>query len=317
MNLHIRRHIFPVLLAGILSVCCSGKDNEFAVRNTENITRIELSDSNNHTVLSKSETGEWLVSSFRANMQNILNLKKILTDIEVRYPLPKMYGFTYSGEKISDGGILIKIFEGKKAVKSYYLLFTDEENAEIIGLMKGKQKPYVLELPGLDVNLGDYIVAESAFWENNILFSYHPGQIKSITVENKKNPDASFSVRITDTVSLFDMDGKSYPFDRFRMDAYLSYFNDISFDSNLDITDGEKQKITSTPPLYIMTVESDTDSLTCYVNPVSDNNFDDYGNPLVYNRDFFYLTVPQKNLFAKAVWLKFDILLEELNYFRN
>jgi hypothetical protein len=83
----------------------------------------------------------------------------------------------------------------------------------------------------------------------------------------------------------------------------------------LNITDEEKQKISSAKPLYIMTIESDTDSLTCYINPISDNGIDDYGNPLVYNRDFFYLFVPQKNLFAKAEWLKFDILLEELDSF--
>jgi hypothetical protein len=317
MNLNIQNHIFLLLMTSMLSVCCSGGEKRFAVRNAENITRIELSDSSNHTILSKSETGEWLVSSFRANMQNILNLKKILADVEVRYPLPKMYESTYPVKKISDEGILIKIFEGKKVSKSYYLLFTDNENTETIGLIEGKQKPYILELPGLDVNLYDYIVAEPVFWENNILFAYHPGEIRRITVENKENPDASYIIGINDTISLFDMEGKSYRFDKFKMDAYLSYFNNISFGSNLNIPEREKEKIASTTPLYVLTVESDTDSLTCWICPISDNKLDDYGNRLVYNRDFFYLIVPQRNLFAKAAWLNFDILLEELNYFRN
>jgi hypothetical protein len=228
-----------------------------------------------------------------------------------------MYDSVYSPKKIIDEGILIKVFKEKKTVKNYYLLITGEENAEVIGLTDTKHKPYVLELPGREIDFGDYIVMESAFWENNILFSCNAGEIKYLKIENTETPNSSFSIRITDGIFLFDTNGKNIPFNKSKMDAYLSYFNNISFDSNLDIPDNEKQKIRSTKPLYIMTVESDSDSLTCYINPISDNNSDDYGNPLVYDRDYFYLVVPQKNLFAKAGWLKFDILLEEPDYFRD
>jgi hypothetical protein len=317
MNLTVGRYILVILLGNVFLVCCNNSDNNFAVRNMENITRIELSDGNNHVILTKTEKEQWLVSSFKANMQKISNLKKILSDIEVRYPLPKMYDSMYSDRIISNEGILIKAFEGKKSVKSYYLLATGDENAEVIGLMEGKQKAYVLELPDLNIDFSDYIVTESSFWENNILFSYNSSQIKYIKIENNEEPNASFSIKITDTISLFDVTGKNTPFDKFKIDAYLSYFNNISFDSNLNITDEEKQKITSTCPMYVMTIESDAGVLTCYISSISDNNFDDYGNPIVYNRDFFYLRAPEKNLFAKASWLEFDILLEEMDYFRN
>jgi hypothetical protein len=317
MSLHIAKYIVTILSGCTIFVCCGDSGSSFAVRNIENVTRIELSDSNNHIVLSKTGENEWFVSSFKANMLNILNLKVILSDIAVRYPLPKMYDSTHSNRRIIDEGILVKVFEGKKIVKSYYLLITNAEDAEIIGLTDEKQKPYTLELPGRDIDFGDHIVTESAFWENNVLFSYNAGQIKYLKIENRETPNASFSIEITDSIYLFDANGKNHPFNKFKMDAYLSYFNNVSFESNLNITDDEKQKISSTEPLYIMTITSVTDSLTCFINPISDNNSDDYGNPLVYNRDFFYLIVPQKNLFAKAAWLKFDILLEEISYFRD
>ncbi|MDR2026467.1 MAG: hypothetical protein LBQ01_02785, partial [Prevotellaceae bacterium] len=318
MNLCFMKHVFIILSGCAVFISCNGSGRNFAVRDMENITGIELSDKENHTVLSKTGQNEWRVASFRANMQNILNLKKILSELEVRYPLPKMYDSMYSSKIITDEGISIKVFEGKKAVKSYYLLFTGEENVEVIGLMNEKRNPYVMELPGMDIDFSDYIVTESAFWENNILFSYSREQIKYLKIENMEDPDNSFSIEKTaDSISLFDRNGKNIPFNRFKMDTYLSYFDNISFDQNLNIRDEEKQKIISTAPLYIMTVKSDTDSLTCFINPISDDNSDDYGNPLVYSRDFFYLTVPQKNLFAKASWLKFDILLEDLSYLRN
>jgi hypothetical protein len=298
-------------------ICCNNSGSNFAVQDIENITRIELNDKDNHIVLSKTEKNEWLVDSFKANMQNILNLKKILSAIEIRYPLPKMYDSVYPPKKITDEGILIKAFERGKIVKSYYLLFTDKKNAEVIGLMNEKQKSFVMELSDMNIDFSNYIVTESAFWENNILFSYNREQIKYLKIENREDPNNSFSIIVADSISLFDINGENIPFNKSKTDTYLSYFNNISFDYNLNIQDDEKQKIISSEPLYIMTIKTDKDSLTCFINPISDNSSDDYGKSLVYNRDFFYLIVPQKNLFAKDGWLKFDILLEDLSYFRD
>ncbi|MDR1169534.1 MAG: hypothetical protein LBK97_01705 [Prevotellaceae bacterium] len=317
MNLRTIKYIVAILSGCAATVGCIDSGSNFAVQDIENISRIELSDRNDRIVLSKTGDGEWLASSFKANMQNVSNLMTILSGIEVRYPLPKMYDSAYPCKKIIDEGILVKAFKGKKTVKSYYLLTTGEDNVEAIGLTDEKQKPYVLELPGRDIEFGDYIVMEPSFWENNILFSLNAGQIKYLKIENMETPCSSFSIKVADSIFLYDMQGKNILFNRFKMEAYLSYFNSISFDSNLNIPDDEKQQIRSTAPLYVMTVESDTDSLTCYINPIADSRSDDYGNPLVYDRDFFYLIVPQKNLFAKACWLKFDILLEEPGYFQD
>jgi hypothetical protein len=317
MNLNLTKHAVAILLGSAMTVSCNTSDSNFAVPDIENISRIELSDKNNYIVLSKNENDEWLNSSFKANMPNILNLKKILSDIEIRYPLPKTFDSVYSIKKIMDEGILIKAFNGKKITKSYHLLFTGDENATTVGLMSGKQKPYIVELPGMDIDFSDYIVMESAFWENNILFSSNQGQIKYLKIENIEDPQNSFSIKMTDSISLFDINGTNIPFNKSGMEQYLSYFNNISFEHNLNIQEEEKQKIISSPPLYIMTVKREADSATCFITPISDKGFDDYGNPLVYCRDYFYLIVPQKNLFAKARWLKFDILLEDLNCLRD
>jgi hypothetical protein len=303
------------LFGSAVFISCDNSGSNFAVKDIENITRIELSDRDNQLILSKTEDVQWLVSSFPANMRNISNLKKILADIEVQYPLPKMYNSAYSNEKITSEGIYIKAFKGKNVMKSYYLLFTDTEGVETIGLMEGSQKPFVLKLPGQDIDFSDYIVAEQGFWENNILFSFKPGEIKYIKIDNKEDPNNSFSVKIADSISLFDTNGKDITFDKNKMSAYLSYFGNISFDSNLNISEDEKQKIISIEPLYTITIESSTENTVCYIIPIIDNNIDDYGNSLVYNRDFFNIVIPQKNIFAKARWLEFDILLEELNYF--
>ncbi|MDR3245438.1 MAG: hypothetical protein LBT50_03295 [Prevotellaceae bacterium] len=316
MNLYAGKYIsLCLLLLSALFNCCNNPGNNFATRNIENITRIELSDKNNRIVLSKTEKEQWFVASFKANMRNIENLKKILSGVEVQYPLPKMYESDYSNKKIKDEGIRIDLFKGKDLEQSYYLLFTDDDDAGTIGLKAGKQQSFVMELPGQDIDFSDYIVVEQAFWENNVLFSFSQGQIKYLKVEDHENQDNSFSIENGDSISLFDVNGKNIPFDKSKMNTYLSYFNNISFDSNLNITDDEKQKIASTKPLYTMTIESEAERLTCHINPVSDNNSDDYGNPLVYNRDFFNLVIPEKKLFAKARWLEFDILFEELSYF--
>jgi hypothetical protein len=291
-----------------------GSDNNFAISNIEDVTRIELSDKDNQVILTKAAEGQWFISSFKANMRNISNLKKIISALEVKYPLPKMYDSVYSINNILNNGLAVKIFQNKNILKNYHLLFSDSIGA--IGLIDGKKKSYVLELQGYNIDLNDYFSVKQVFWENNILFTLDSKQIKSIQVEHTDNPNNSFIIeKNNDSISLFDKNKDTVKFNTSKMAQYLSYFRNVSFENNLNISDEEKQKILSIKPLYMLTIESVNETLTYLIIPIENNQLDDYGNPLVYDRDFFNIVVPQKELFARVKWLEFDILLEDLSYF--
>lgn len=288
-------------------------DNNFAVNNTDDITRIELENNSEQVILTKTENGKWLVSAFNANMSNIANLKTILSDIEVEYPLPKIYEPVYTSEKITGEGISLKIYKDKNIIKSYSLLF---DSIGTIGVMGNKGKPYVVDLPGRDIDLEDYIVIDPVFWENNVVFSFLPEQIKHIKLDDKETPENSYVIEWGESPALYSTDNNRLPSDSLKIKQYISYFNNVSFYNNLSITDNDKQTLLSAEPLYVLTIGTEKENLTCRIVPIPDNGADDYNNPLVYNRDFFNLIIPERGLFAKAQWLAFDILIEEISYFK-
>jgi len=147
-----------------------------------------------------------------------------------------------------------------------------------------------------------------------VVFSFYPEEIKQIKLEDNLNTDNSYVIKKDSaTIKLYDLDKREYAFDSLKMNQYITYFSNVSFDRNLN--ENEKQDITLANPLYVLSVETKNGKLDCYILPIEDNGTDGYGNPVVYNRDFFTLVIPEKNIYAKAKWISFDILLEELKYF--
>jgi len=288
-------------------------DNNFALTgvNIENITTIELADINNQVVLTNSNNA-WLVSSFKANEQNVSNLKNILLELETQYPLPNIYKSDYPNSRIINEGIHIKVYTGKAIVKDFYMYHTDSIGT--IGLLGEKKQPYILGFPRQDIDIADYIVTEPTFWENNIITLFNSGKINQIKVDNHSDPNNSFTLKL-DSIVLFDLHGNIVEADKLRVEQYVSYFNTVSFEHNLSAT--EKQELAVTEPLYTLSINTKHDTLTCHIIPIKDNRNDNYGNPLVYNRDFFNFVVQERDLYVRARWLKFDILFEDLDYLRK
>jgi hypothetical protein len=280
----------------------------------ENITGIELSDSANSTMLTKTGKG-WLVASFKANTPRIEILKRLLSTVEAAYPLPATCDSLYAADMATKYGIAVSLFKNSKVVKAYTVFLLDDNR--VAGLIRGAKHGYILEFNSTQTNVADYFVAEQSFWESNILFALKPQQIKAIKVEHTADYAASFSIdRTDDTLRLFDAEHRRLDFDTDRIRQYLNYFGDVSFDVALDLSDSAKQSLAATVPAYRLTVVSASDSANFNFYAIPDTAADDYGKPLGYNRDFFILTSPCKKLYARAAWLEFDILLENAQYFR-
>ena len=291
-------------------LCCGSPYDRFAIDNVETITRIELTGNSQQTTLVKMDENDWRIESYKASMRKIANLKTVLAELEVQYPLPKIYENVYSPEKIRQG-IQIKAYRGKRTVKDYYLLFADTLGAT--GMLNGSNKVFIVDFPVPEINIKEYIVTDPIFWENNLAFSIMPEQILSVKVENGDEPENSFTIRKNgDSILLFDRAGNRRPCNTAKAEQYLSYFGKVSYEHSLNIDETEKNGITAAKPMYILNIETIDGNIVCNIYPIADNGKDDYGQPLVYNRDFFTLVVPQKGIFAKAKWLEFDILLEEI-----
>ncbi|MDR0559450.1 MAG: hypothetical protein LBG92_04730 [Prevotellaceae bacterium] len=308
----LKFYICLILFAVLFS--CEQTGNKFAVDKIENITKIELNTDSIRITLSKTDSNKWLTDGFKANVRNISNLQKILSGIEVQYPLPKMYETEYSFQRLVNEGINLKIFKKKTIDKDFYIMFTDSIGT--LAVADGSKNVYVVDFYGQDIDIQDYIRLEPSFWEDNLALSVKSDEIKSVKLENMYDRDNSFLIHKNgDSIYILTLNGDTALYNSDKVKRYLTYFYGVYYENSLNLSDAEKHKIISSEPLYILSIETVNEPFTCTIYPVDDSGMDDYGNPLIYNRDFFYLSIPQKQLLAKARWLEFDILLEKLKYF--
>ncbi|MDR2467258.1 MAG: hypothetical protein LBD35_07685 [Prevotellaceae bacterium] len=331
MNCSSRALSFVGALFLSLWSSCSESDGHFAVSDAESLVKIELTEGGNNVALSKTESGEWFAGGFAANPTNMNNLKKILSGIEMQYPLPNMLDSIYPARRIAGEGLRLRAFGRNGLVRDFSLLFAGDDGT--IALAAGGRQAYVVDYPGADIDLRDYLVAEPGFWENSLVFASPPHNIKRLKVEHTANPEDSFSIENTgDSILLFDANGKPAKYDEYTMSRYLSYFREARFERIMELDELDETKrraLLETEPMYTISLtastasiastnadtDTDIDTITCRLYPIADARTDDYGNPLVYDRDFFCLAIPQKSLFAKARWREFDILLKKLNDF--
>ena len=306
---------FVGLLFFTLWTNCSGSDGDFAVSDVESIVKIELTEGDNSVALTKPGGDEWLARGFAANPTNVRNLKQILSGIEMLYPLPAILDSVYPARRIADEGLRIRVFGRNKLVRDFSLLFAGEDGT--IALVAGGRQVYVVDYPGTDVDLRDYLVAEPGFWENNLVFASSSHDIRHLRVEHGDSREDSFSIENTgDSILLFDANGMPAKYNEYIMSRYLSYFREVRFERNMELDETERRVLTESNPMYTITLTTSTDTVACRLYPIADARTDDYGNPLVYDRDFFCLAIPQKSLFARARWIEFDILLKKFKDFR-
>ncbi|MDR2563297.1 MAG: hypothetical protein LBC98_05075 [Prevotellaceae bacterium] len=288
-------------------------DRHFAVDEPDAITRIELSSAEKRTVLSKSNN-QWRIYDEKANQLAVKTLLRIITDINVEYPMPKVHENQLLELNTDEKSLHILIYEGDNCIRNCHLMFT--ESSGCIGLIDGSKQVYCLKVPGIDDNsLSECLSPEPLYWLRNQLFDIHPNQILSITLTNNEHREESFSITCSDSaVIITDFNGNQLPMNKDDADKYLSYFMNVSFEKYIDAANLSKEKlqqIIQSEPSHILTLETADGKLSYKATYITEpDKIDEYGQALIYNRNCFYLMLPDGKL-AQAKWISFDILFKK------
>ena len=218
-------------------------DKNFAVHNIDELTRIELSEGDSRAVLSKPDK-QWYVYDLPANPDAVKALLRVLSDVEIMYPLPKLYVQDFSHSVMTEQGLQVRVYKREKCLREYYLMFP-EATAGCIGLIGGKKQIYCLSVPGFT---GESVLArmnvKPEYWQQNLLFSLHPDEILSVSVYNSEHPEESFTINRLDTIiKIVDINGASFLFDKNTANRYLSYFVNVSFEHYANLSAEERQNI--------------------------------------------------------------------------
>ena len=235
-----------------------GKSNsEFHTKPEKEITKIELSQGKERLVLEKSGD-EWLINGNIAARRGAINfMLRILTEARIKSPIsPEVF----KNEIVEQGiePVIVGVFEGRKTLKSIRVYKTLSNSYGNIMKTKESSKPFIVHVPGHEVNIGSVFNVKPQFWQPYTIFNLHPSEINSIRFENTQDTSASFSIIKSETVySLHSNDGKLTGYDHTLIIRYISYFTFIPFESWVfELPDEDIMRLATDNPLYRITVIS-------------------------------------------------------------
>jgi hypothetical protein len=235
-----------------------GKSNsEFSSKPKHEITKIELSQKGDDLTLEKAGD-EWLINGkLKARKGGINFIIRILTEAKIKSPVsPELFENEIAEKDIDP--VIVRVYEGRKTLKSFRIYKTSSNIYGNIMKRKESTKPFIVYVPGYEVNIGSVFTLNVHYWEPYTIFSLLPSEITSVRLECLQDTASSF--RIVKMNGKYSLSGNTNMLSGWNpalIIRYLSYFTFIPFESWVfDITDDEKSAISQHDPIYRITLIS-------------------------------------------------------------
>lgn len=170
---------------------------EFSVDDTEKISKVRIHDRSGEGVeLKKDEDGIWWVNAkypaFKPYMDLFLN--KTLKRIKVKGPVAKTAKDNVIRSMASQA-IKVEIFEGDKAILSYYLGDHTPDMKGTYMHLEGAETPFITYIPGFDGYISPKFSLNEEDWFSHSIFDYTPESIRQISLINHRDSSSSFVLK--------------------------------------------------------------------------------------------------------------------------
>lgn len=297
----------------------SSKD--FAVKDAKQLTRIVIERDTTTLVLEK-QNGTWIVNGKgEVRPMMIERLLYFLENVQVKMPIPHKVK-KMASEALNGGYTITAEVNGEVATKFTVAEFSNS-NIGTIGVMSGKTRMYLLEIPGSNYSPASTLSVDPADWHQNLLVSLMPSDIVSVTVDNMAKPERSFKLfRSTDgAFHLYDIykQQEVQSVKKEQLDFYLSLYAELGFKQLVKMNEFDLRTLVLSEPeamVTIASVDGKTEVLKLYLLPIGDD-YDAYGRPLKYDLDKLYVIFNSDKQVVLANWVDYDILLRDVNFFVN
>jgi hypothetical protein len=221
----------------------SEKSTEFAVKDTQNISKIFMADMTGKTVLLERGKNGWNVNGkYEANQDRIDLLLEAIASIEVKNPVP-LSAEDNVVKSMASNSIKVEIYTNKKKpFKQYYVGGPTPDFLGTYMVLEARNKvPYVIHKPGLNGYLSEgYYFTNEAEWRTKKIFSYDPIDILEVQVYFFRAVDSSFILRKSADNSYYIeavriKNVNSYASDEKKIKRFLMGFSNLQYMEILDI----------------------------------------------------------------------------------
>ena len=230
-------------------------NSSFATEPGQEITGIEFSDNGKKLLLQKKDE-IWVINEkTEARKSGISFILRILREVKIKSPVSA----ELFKSEITDKGITpvkIKVYEGRKLIKSYLVYKTSSNSYGNIMKTGERAKPFIVYVPGYDGDIGSAFTLNELFWQPYTVFNLLPSEISSVKMENLADTSSSFLITSGNQhLALSDLNTELTGFDSALVIRYLSYFAWIPFEKwALDMGADAKKMVESQQPVYKITV---------------------------------------------------------------
>ena len=162
----------------------------FAVKDIDKISEISMTANDKQITLTRISDG-WLVNNeYRADNQLMLKFLRAIGNLGVKSPVP-LAGQEAIMELLTESGVEVKI---KKRWKTKKLRVLQQENKPTYMVLGNSKSPFLVEVPGLIGEVGEFFDTNESFWREKVIFAYNFDQIADIKVEYPSYAEKGFEI---------------------------------------------------------------------------------------------------------------------------
>ncbi|MCW3127401.1 MAG: hypothetical protein JWO03_3059, partial [Bacteroidetes bacterium] len=231
------------------------KESQFAVRDIESVTKINITDAKGRKVTMVREGKRWVVNGkYDINEEAQGLLFTAIQKMETQYPVPlsaqpivlkDMSGERYKTEIYTGGDKPYKVYDVGGATAdgtgTYIIMELDGQSA---------RRPYVVHVPGMDAYLTSRFKTDEEYWRSRWVFRDNDVTIQSVSVLYNQEKQKSYTINkvAKDSFVIANSDGivGDQPKQRF-IHHYLEFFNGLSLEA-FENTNPIKDTIFATEP---------------------------------------------------------------------
>ena len=218
----------------------------FAVKDTNNITKIFLADMQGEYVLLQRTDAGWVVRDSILVMKPIMEeFLTTIASLSVKQVVPKT-GQNTINKVLSTSSIKVDIYQHKpkfkifgiafgnkeRKTKTYYMGPATMDNLSNFALLEGSEDPYIVYVPGFRGFATPIYSTNYADWINHDIFQTKITRIQTAEFIDFEHPEESFKAVKTGArfFDVYDYQNNKVAYDTLKVIDMLSEFRDKNFE---------------------------------------------------------------------------------------
>lgn len=279
------------------------KESEFAVRDIESISKINITDIKGRKVTLTHEGRRWVVNGkYDINEESQGLLFTAIQKMETQYPVPVNAQPVVSKDMNKERYKCEIYTGGDKPYKVYYVggPTADATGTYIIMEIDGRvaTRPFVVHIPGMDSYLTSRFYTDEDYWRTKWVFRDNDMTVQSVSVTYNQELQKSFTITRVEKDSFIIASGEGIvevkqPKQRF-IHQYLEFFEGLSLEA-FENKNVAKDSILRGEPFCTISMkrvdktQTKVELFHIPINEMSRVQFDDQGRKLLYDVEHYYL----------------------------